>query len=78
MSVFGNDPGPYSAKGRRQCIQHMHQDCRKLMAMVSEWPVSYDRALALQALDGIQDRLRRVAAMSEMAREWEIAKKVPA
>ncbi|MFH1602374.1 MAG: hypothetical protein ABIH03_00520 [Pseudomonadota bacterium] len=58
MSVHGNRKPPYHAHGRRQCEAAILVNCHKLMAIVSEAPVSYDRALYLHALDRIDDARR--------------------
>jgi hypothetical protein len=60
MSCFGCKAPPYHSAGRRQCEERILADCRKLMAIVSEAEVSYDRALYLHALDRVQDAVRRV------------------
>ena len=55
MSVIGQRKPPYNAQGKRQACDQIRLACRKLQVLLSEMPRSFPRALALMALNRIQD-----------------------
>ncbi len=65
MTVYGNAPQDFGAKGYAACLENIHRECHKLMAMIGETADNYDRRCALGALEGIQDSLRVVETFCE-------------
>ena len=55
MSVIGNDPGPYYAKGASACLANIRRDCEKLRCIVWARPSTLQRMAMLETLNSILD-----------------------
>jgi hypothetical protein len=65
MSVFGCKKPPYTSEGLLQCCQQIRTAAERARVILSEFPVSYERAMALGVLERDLETLWIVRRMGE-------------
>lgn len=54
MTAFGNDPGPYTDKGYRQCLESIRVSSRKAQVILKERDDEYDYKRGLPTMYAIE------------------------